>query len=213
MLNDEVKKWLRENYPHLIGNEELAMQLYNKKVLNKQIGVKISALGGYNFIRVSDLKAGVFGAIFFVVVEVINVSEFEVCAVCGRTNCTNPEHHGKKKAYATTIYGGDDSGSVNVSFFLDTPEDVEKIKSAEQMVICGAMKETKWGNKFIAKKWYIMDKVTANSLSEFVNLMDYAGAGGIKKDEVDKFLALHSELEPIFSNYIRLKLEGERVTW
>lgn len=109
MSDEEIMKWMRENYPQYADNIELARALYNRIVKKKRYGRNGSPEEGRILIGEID-TSGIWVRIKGVVVEK-KESHYVGCAVCRKKKCK--EHHAGTRRYTfTNVLVGDESGMI-----------------------------------------------------------------------------------------------------
>ncbi len=120
MVAEEVRRYIKENFPSAFGNEVLMEALYNNRVLHKDDDgpqeIRPMALT-----KVEKLKDGEFCQIKFVKARLVSERDYNACGKCGKKSC---EHENEKDTYTRALYkiakfyGGDDTGIVYVTAFM-----------------------------------------------------------------------------------------------
>jgi hypothetical protein len=215
-IEPEILAWAKVNYPQLIGNEELIRKLYRKKVLGEKVEATRSNIKKFPLRKISQLENGKPAVLFFVKVEVADRRAVKVCAVCGRKNCNDPAHKGKKDLYILRLEGGDDTGEIKVNILTENELDVAMVEENDVFLIKGTMKnDDKFGREFIARGGVIpLTKEEAEALTDLINLFElYGGAGGLDKSKFDEFVNSHRQLlEKVISN-VSFDVVGDKVIW
>ena len=119
MSDEEILRWMRENYPQYADNIELARMLYRRLVQKK----KVPRNDSVKAVKISELKKPKMRVRIRGVIVEKSVSEYVGCAICKRKNCK--EHHAGTKRYKfTNFLVGDDTGVIWVGYGDEIPFEV-----------------------------------------------------------------------------------------
>ncbi len=121
---EEAKKWIKENYPDIEGNDdEFCVRFYNARVLGVYTPPSYSM--GLPYKKIHDLeekKPAVIRAIPVYLEP--KVSVIYLCGVCNKKKCFSADHKSapKKEVTLLNVEVVDSTGSINASMFNASKE-------------------------------------------------------------------------------------------
>ena len=160
----EITAWIKENYPSILGNTALMVELYETKVNKRNVLSEKKPLS-----RIADLKVGVYATIKFLKIVERFRRVTPVCKKCNKKACGCNE--GMSEITTVMYHGGDDSGLIDAVLFVK-PEQYDTLKlfdEADFLLFDGILKEGRDGNPPVFN--VSGDKAWALS-KEFVNNME-----------------------------------------
>ncbi|MEM0143985.1 MAG: hypothetical protein QXL94_08635 [Candidatus Parvarchaeum sp.] len=163
---DVVKKWARQNYPHLIDNEDAIVKLYRVKVLNEQIVEKTQYK--YRYRTINQLTENAPAMIAVTKITKKKSITREVCKVCGKKTCD--QHSERIMKYGGVYLVTDSTGEMDVLVF-DTKETVDLMDNAENFLIMGHLQKSNFGNTFFQRD---VKPLSKEEVSLWYDLVDYA---------------------------------------
>ena len=205
-----VRKWAKENYPHLAGNDDVIVLLYKKNVLGEEVVQKTMASG---VIRESNsLKERentlILGTLLGKTAERIT----KVCSICHKKLCEHTDAP-KQTLYSSFYEYVDRSGKFEAKYFSYNGDDVKKLDDSQQVLLSGYMEVRE---AFGAPKFNIRGytKFNMDEASLFVKTLDFlqlkSVGGKVGKEAWANFMAgVSPELGKKMKSYFVLKEEGD----
>jgi len=206
MANEEIKKWFVAKYG-IVMDEKIMEDVYNEEVLH--ITTKKVITRGTPIRYIADLQPGVY-AIINVIRGMINRERtLEVCAVCHRMKCDNPEHTGKIPLYTLSFDIGDATGTMEAFFLTEKQSEINEIKSARFLLLMGKIDVFKDRKNFKFRKYRILTQSESLALGELLEFNSiHGGVGGINKEDYMRFISEHPQLNKIIDEIAVIERDG-----
>ncbi len=209
---DVVRKWAAQNYPFLVGNDDVIVMLYKKQVLGEDVVPKTKAAGVY---RESNNVVQKENAVMLAtVVDVDNTYIKEICSVCKKRVC---EHNAPKTnlycAFGTAV---DRAGKVGFKLFTTDEKNFQLVKESNTLLVTGYLdaNENFGEDKFNIRNLRIVSPLEAVAFLKAVDFIQMKGIQGkVKKAEWDNFLSAITpdSAKEIIKSYLVLKEEGDEI--
>lgn len=207
-----VRQWGKANYPFLVKNDDAILKLYKSRVLHENVVEKVRYTAPYK--EIQFLEEGVPSMIVTVKIALERKVEKEVCARCGRANCTDNSHDGKVEKVGGSYSVADSSGMIS-AFFFDTPERIQKYDDTERAILFG-VRNTKltFGTSFNVKDFIPITAEQEQGIHDLVDFITiYAVNGELEESKYTQWLGGRSNQNIINSieKYFIVKRENGKV--
>jgi hypothetical protein len=204
-------KWGKENYPHLVGNEDAIVKLYKSRMLGEKIVEKTAFI--YPYKSIASLELDVPAMIMVTKINLLKSKPVDVCKVCGRKVCA--EHSGRVTKYANSYLMADSSGVVEVFTFEDNSI-INVLESEENFIIMGILTANKFsGKSFVLKSIVPLSKAEVDT---FISVMDYftvnAAGNTLDEEKYNTFVSTlpRKDLCPKLERYYIVSRDNGRIT-
>lgn len=206
-----ARKWAKDKYPFLIGNDDAIVALYKKQVLGEDIVPKVKASGFYR--ESNRLEAGQNAIMLASIVGKENFITTMICSVCHKKVC---EHNAPKISLYSNFYMMvDRAGQFTAKFFTTDAKEYEKLDNSSIVLLYGFLDAK---DKFGEPKFNIrsFEPVTPEQSIAFINAVDFVnlkGIGGrVKASEWNNYLNSYSEdTRKFLLEHLMLKVDGEDI--
>lgn len=188
MSEQEIKDWMKKNYPEYADNLELGKILYAKFVKKQAVAIPRGGDGDYQKKRIVDVKKAGERVIVSGLVVRVDRGEYFGCAMCKRKVCS--EHKERRKYYTTNLSVGDDSGLIWCGFI--TAEQLD-VKEGDEVEIRGRTKDWKGKMEVMADNINFLRRKEMKD--EMDNILDFVEKSGKVKTEVVQSLCKKKNLD------------------
>ncbi len=210
MYEEEMKKWVKDNYPSMLGNLELARKLYNFRVLGKE--PEVVQLLPYR--KIDRLEINVPSLVKGIVVKAVKIKEKKYCNTCQSSKCFIEDHE-KNDLFVAETEIMDETGMLDLTYFSKSKESIEGFSTVTLALFNGKKIENTFGVRFTASGYIKLEEGDDLRLTKLETHLMMSGAALIGEDagKFKEFVEKEGSRMLELAKMIGVSFEGGNVVW
>ena len=206
---EEMMSWVRENYPMMLDNPELASALYRARVKNE----KAVILNLYPYRKISDLEPEKVSMIVGIVASPVDFRTYKYCHRCNSSHCIILDHE-KEEKHITTLTLVDETSSIACTNFDLTEKNADEMKKADSLFLTGRLHTNTFGTNFVFSSYSTFSKeeiIAFYDVGKHLALNNATSISGEDEIGFQRFLDSSSDLVRKMAGYYSLRRSEGRI--